>query len=172
MRASLTGVETVALPRSVADRTHAHLRATGRRGLEGIALWAGVQDGAAFSIREALLPEQQGIRSEHGLAVMVHGPELQRINLHLYRNGLRLLAQVHSHPTHAYHSAMDDEYAIATALGSFSIVVPDFAFHPFNVAAFATYRLTARPWWSPGARPRWAAVDAHRAARLFQLVEG
>lgn len=171
MRASLTDVSTVLLPASVVRETHAHLRAVGRRGLEGVALWAGVQEGATFGVSEAIVPRQDGVRTEHGLMVSVDGPELQRINLHLYRAGLRLLAQVHSHPTHAYHSAMDDEYAIATALGSFSIVVPDFAEAPFSVAGCATYRLSARPWWKPGGRPEWTAVRPDVAASLIRIVE-
>ncbi|WFU80767.1 Mov34/MPN/PAD-1 family protein [Bradyrhizobium sp. CIAT3101] len=170
MKVSLTGVTSVMLPRSVMTRTHAHLAATGMRGLEGMALWAGVQEGHVFDVREVIIPEQQGIRSDHGLAVMVPGPELQRINLYLYRSKLRLLAQIHSHPTHAYHSEMDDEYAIATALGAFSLVVPDFARDPFSIARCATYRLTPRPWWKSGSRPEWKSVAA--AAAIFNIVEG
>ncbi|MDI3566662.1 Mov34/MPN/PAD-1 family protein [Bradyrhizobium sp. Arg816] len=166
----MTEVVSVTLPRSVVTRTHAHLTATGMRGLEGMALWAGVQEGRVFNIREVIIPEQQGIRSDHGLAVMVLGPELQRINLHLYRSKLRLLAQIHSHPTHAFHSEMDDEYAIATTLGAFSLVVPDFARDPFSIARCATYRLTPRPWWKPGIRPEWKSVDA--AVGIFNIVEG
>jgi hypothetical protein len=171
VRASLTHVSAVGVPKSVADTTHAALFAAGRRGLEGMALWAGVQDGTAFRVREAIVPLQQGIRSDHGLAVMVAAPELHRINLHLYKIGLRLLAQIHSHPTHAFHSDMDDEYAITTALGSFSIVVPDFAVDPFSIARCATYRLSPRPWWKPGSRPYWASVSARAAASIITVTE-
>jgi len=130
-----------------------------------------VQDGPRFMIRDVIVPEQQGIRSDHGLAVTVPGPELHRINLHLYKSGMRLLAQIHSHPTHAYHSEMDDEYAIATALGSFSLVVPDFARDPFAIARCATYRLTPRPWFRMGTRPQWAKVDPRRAASIIRITE-
>lgn len=171
MKISLTEVQAVMLPASVAQRTHAHLRSAGLGGMEGIALWAGTQDGAQFRVKEAIIPQQEGIRSEHGLAVTVPGPELQRINLHLYKSGLRLLAQIHSHPTHAFHSAMDDEYAIATALGSFSIVVPDFARGLFSITEFATYRLTPLPWWRPGKRPKWSPVAPRIAASTFRIVE-
>jgi len=171
VKASLTDVNSVLLPAAVAKRTHGHLFATGMRGLEGMALWVGVQTGGEFSIRDVIVPDQQGIRSDHGLAVMVPGPELQRINLHLYKNSLRLLAQIHSHPTHAFHSEMDDEYAIATALGAFSLVVPDFARGPFAIAHCATYRLTPRPWWKPGIRPQWTKVDPRAAASIIKIVE-
>jgi hypothetical protein len=171
MRASLTEVVSVSLPVSIVKRTQGHLYETGLRGLEGMALWTGVQNGAVFRVREVIVPQQEGIRSDHGLAVMVAAPELQRINLHLYRNGLRLIAQIHSHPTHAFHSEMDDEYAIATALGAFSLVVPDFARAPFSIARCATYRLSERPWWKPGARSQWSPVGQKAAASIFDIVE-
>ncbi len=60
MKVSLTEVVSVTLPRSVVTRTHAHLAAAGMRGLEGMALWAGVQDGQVFNIREVIIPEQVG----------------------------------------------------------------------------------------------------------------
>ncbi len=171
MRASLTEVTSVHLPVEVARRTHGHLRAVGLRGLEGMALWVGVQDGACFEIREAIVPQQQGIRGDHGLMVSVPGAELHRINLHLFKNGLRLLAQIHSHPTEAYHSEMDDEYAIATGLGAFSLVVPDFAREPFSIGRCATYRLTPRPFWKPSVRPYWAEVPVHQATKIISIVE-
>jgi len=172
LSASLTTIGTVLLPRSVVAATHARLQSAGRQGLEGMALWAGVQEDRVFDVREVIAPKQQGIRSDHGLAVVVDGQELHRINLHLYRSGLRLLAQIHSHPTEAYHSAMDDEYAIATALGSFSLVVPDFAREPLRLERCAVYRLTARPWWRPGSRPEWAEVSSANVTTIFRTMEG
>ena len=171
MKSSLTEVSLVEVPVAVAATAHAALAAAGRRGLEGMALWAGVQDGASFRVHETIVPEQNGIRSAHGLLVSVGEAELRRINLHLYRSGLRMLAQIHSHPTDAYHSEVDDEYAIATALGSLSIVVPDFARAPFALANCATYRLTAPPFWRPRGRARWAPVPADRVAGAIRIVE-
>lgn len=171
MKASLTEVSSIEVPIEAAATAHAALGAAGRRGVEGMALWAGVQDGPLFRVRETIVPEQNGIRSAHGLLVSVGEAELRRINLHLYRSGLRLLAQIHSHPTDAYHSEVDDEYAIATALGSFSIVVPDFARAPFVLARCATYRLTAAPGWRSTGRPIWTPVATDRIVAMFQLVD-
>jgi hypothetical protein len=168
-RASLQQITRVHLPAEIARQTQTHLAATGRRGLEGMALWAGIQDGEAFRIRTCIVPQQQGHRTEHGLAVTVAGAELHRINLQLYRDGLRLLAQIHSHPTEAYHSDTDDRYAMATALGALSLVVPDFASGPFRLEDFAVYRLTPSPWWRFAPGPYWRALTPKSVRDLFSL---
>lgn len=81
--------------------------------------------------------------------MVVDGDELHRLNVYLHETGLRLIAQVHSHPTVAYHSETDDRYAVATTIGCFSLVVPDFAARPFALADCATYRLSALGVWEP-----------------------
>lgn len=171
MKVSLTEVSLVEVPVGVVAMAHAALAAAGRRGLEGMALWAGVQNGRSFRVHETIVPEQNGIRSAHGLLVSVGEAELRRINLHLYRSGFRLFAQIHSHPTDAYHSEVDDEYAIATALGSFSIVVPDFARAPLQLTRCATYRLTAPPVWRPGGRAKWTEMPVDRVVNMIRFVE-
>lgn len=169
MRQSLKHVVSVRLPQARVEETHSHLAATGRRGLEGMALWAGIQDGDTFAVEQVIIPKQRGLRTEHGLAVTVEGIELHRINMSLRRDGLRLIAQIHSHPTEAFHSAMDDEYAIATALGSLSVVVPDFAAAPFSIRGCAVYRLTEPGWLSLAARPKWRRVRPDAATRLIRV---
>lgn len=167
----LTEVIDVRLPRLVANTTQAHLRAVGRDGLEGMALWAGRLEGSAFTIMDAIIPRQQGHRTQHGLAVSVPGDELHRINMELYRGKLRLIAQVHSHPGHAYHSETDDAYAITTALGSISIVIPDFAVRSFELDDCAAYRLADRPWWYFNSRPRWRKLPHSELASLIRIVD-
>jgi hypothetical protein len=165
----LTQVDQVSLPSKYALETQTHLRATGKRGLEGMALWTGTVEGSNAEITEVIIPKQQGHRTEHGLAVSVPGDELHRINVHLYKTKRRLIAQIHSHPTEAFHSTMDDRYAIATALGSFSIVVPDFASGPFSIEDFATYRLATGRWpWDRA--PRWRSVHAKAAAQIIRIT--
>jgi hypothetical protein len=134
-----------------------------------MALWAGSITGHKARITEVIIPKQHGHRTDHGLAVSVSGDELHRINVHLYKTKQKLLAQVHSHPSEAYHSAMDDRYAIATALGSFSIVVPDFATGPFALAQFATYRLLEGRWFWDRA-PRWRPVSGPAASQIIRIT--
>jgi hypothetical protein len=150
----LADVEKVLVKRRDAERVHTHLRKVGRQGYEGLGLWAGRQAGSVFQVEEAIIPVQQHIRTADGVCVITGAAELHRINVWLFRNGLTLIAQIHSHPGRAYHSSTDDEYAVATTVGCLSLVVPDFATGPFEVGRLASYRLNAFGEWRSVAPPR------------------
>jgi hypothetical protein len=150
----LADVEKVLVKRRDAERVHMHLRKVGRQGYEGLGLWAGKQNGPVFQVEQAIIPVQQHIRTADGVCVITGAEELHRINVWLFRNGLTLIAQIHSHPGRAYHSSTDDEYAVATTVGCFSLVVPDFAVGPFEIRRLASYRLNASAQWHPVASPR------------------
>jgi hypothetical protein len=144
---SLAQVETVRVPRRCVEEAHSHLALVGRKGLEGFALWAGVHSGSTFHVRDTIIPEQTGLRTDLGVCVTVDGRELHRINVWLYNHGLTLVAQLHSHPTEAYHSDTDDTYPIATVTGSLSLVIQDFARPPFSLRRCAVYRLLPPNGW-------------------------
>lgn len=142
---------------------HAHLRDLGDDGFEGMALWCGELEGETFRVRETFIPEQRGLRTADGVCVYVAGDELHRLNVWLFERGLVVGAQLHSHPTNAYHSTTDDTYAIATLSGALSIVVRNFAADPFSLADCATYRLDERG--------RWLELSTAEACRLVQVED-
>lgn len=146
-RAGFLDLAELVVPRGLADAAQAHLRAVGRRGNEGFALWIGRRVGDAFHVDETVIPEQRGLRFDTGVCVTVGSEELFRINKYLYATGRQLVAQIHSHPTEAYHSETDDTYPIATTAGAFSLVVPDFAKRPFSLEECAVYRLVPGNGW-------------------------
>ena len=78
---------------------------------------------------------------------VVQGDELNRINRELYSLGLKLIAQIHSHPTEAYHSETDDAFPIVTILGGISVVVPDFGSRGIDLSTWEVYRLNNGPIW-------------------------
>lgn len=160
-RASLSNMQKLLVTPEVVHATLEHFRNVGAQGSEGLAIWAGPSStGADWQATCAIIPRQTGLRSDHGIAVTVSGEELHRLNVFLYQNQLRLITQVHSHPTHAYHSEMDDEYAIATELGALSIVVPYFGNDQDDISESAVYRLMPRRWWEVFGRPaRWRRTD-------------
>lgn len=153
----------VTVPRQLANAAQEHMRSVGKRGNEGFALWIGHRVGTAFHVNEALIPEQRGLRFDTGVCVTVSGEEMFRINRYLYQTGRELVAQLHSHPTDAYHSETDDTYPIATTAGAFSLVVPDFAVRQFSLDECAVYRLIPHDGWLEFPTP---AVH-----RVFQLTD-
>ncbi len=155
---SLAAVTTLHIPRTALEETIDALRAFGRRGNEGFALWVGTIADDRARIEQCLVPEQNSIRSEDGVGYFIDSTTLFAINRYLSERRLRLIAQVHSHPTEAYHSSTDDAYAIVTAEGGFSLVVPYFARGPASIPAWAVYRLR---------QGRWTAVPADEVERTF-----
>lgn len=143
----LTTVKSVRVPRELALKAHAYLRQVGLQGAEGFALWAGVLRDEVFRVTHTRIPVQHHLHTDGGILVVVDSDELLRTNLWLYEEGLTLVAQLHSHPTAAYHSETDDALPIVAAVGGLSLVAPDFARRPFSLADYAVYRLTPEDGW-------------------------
>lgn len=140
-----------------------HLACVGQSGYEGLGLWVGTISDETATVETAVVPEQRLIRSASGVGVYVDGAELHRINVWLFEKGLRILAQLHSHPTDAYHSDTDDANALATTVGSLSLVVPNFARAPFDLSQVAAYRLDGRG--------NWMAVPPRAVSGLIEIVD-
>jgi hypothetical protein len=158
----LADVTELRVPLQVLMDGYEFMRSAGRLRLEGMVLWAGKQRDSIFTVTELIVPKQKGVSTADGVCAIVEADELARLNMHLYRNSLELVAQVHTHPTEAYHSSTDDEYAIATTIGCFSIVVPNFAVVSYALAQCAVYRLDVG-----GA---WLEVDESRAPNRIVVV--
>jgi hypothetical protein len=142
------------------------LRGPGERGFEALVLWAGRwRDGepGIFEVELAFMPRQRAVRTERGVAVIVDGDALFEMNVLLNDRGLRLVAQLHSHPDEAYHSETDDRYSVVTARAGLSLVVPDFAYGPFVLESCAIYRLEAGG--------EWIEVPSHEVVPLINIVE-
>lgn len=82
----------------------------------------------------------------------------------LGEGGLKIAAQVHSHPQEAFHSSADDTWAIVRHEGALSLVVPYFAQRTTDTSFLAdqkTYRLDALNRWTNIPSPeldRWLQV--------------
>lgn len=133
------------VPKQIVAGTGEALREFGAEGFEGLVLWAGELSPTTARVTSGFVPPQHPIRDESGVGYFVDGDALFELNRELHRGGLVLLAQVHSHPGEAYHSAADDRYAIATAEGSYSLVAPEFG-EAFSVSSCAVYCLEGGYW--------------------------
>lgn len=142
-----SGIEKVSIPKVLLSEAQLFLRKVGATGREGMILWVGHADGGHFQVANFLIPRQKGLKTKDGVCVVVDADEMHRINVELFQSGLRLIAQVHTHPSDAYHSDTDDEYAIATTAGCLSLVIPDFATREFHLSDCAVYRLDKEGSW-------------------------
>jgi proteasome lid subunit RPN8/RPN11 len=121
----------------------------GSEGFEGFVLWSGIMIGLErFEFCSFIVPEQHARLTNNGLLVSVDGTALFEVNRLLHDRGEILAAQVHSHPTEAYHSSTDNTFPLATILGGLSVVIPDFARNaPTDIHKWAWYRLSKRGLW-------------------------
>lgn len=144
----------ITVSRATIDQMLESMREFGSHGWELLVLWLGeIEPGTGNAhVTRAFVPKQKAISSEDGVGYFVSGETLFQLNRDLSETGLRLIAQVHSHPRRAYHSEADDRYAIVTAEGGLSLVVPDFGSAPPDPAAWAIYRLNGRDWREVGTR--------------------
>lgn len=148
---------------SILKETSEVLRKYGDQGYEGLVLWIGtINDDNTAEVTKAITPEQDSIKSENGVGYFVKSETLFSVNKFLSETGLRLLAQIHSHPGRAYHSDADDRYCIVTIEGGFSIVVPNFGFGPSDISSWATYRLI---------NGTWESLSTKRVNKLFNIED-
>ena len=148
--------------RAVVDSTLRILRKFGRYRLEGLVLWLGKIEPGRAHVTRAFTPDQQPVSDEDGVGYFVGADALFELNRGLAETGLRLIAQVHSHPSRAYHSDTDDRYAVVTADGGLSLVVPNFGRAPADPASWAVYRLS---------KGDWRELAAREGRKLFVLRE-
>lgn len=110
----------------VAETLEAVARA-GALGYEAFVVWGGRwTSDDTITITSAYLPTQTPHQTPEGLAVTLDGDALFAANMSMFGRDEVLVAQVHSHPTHAFHSDLDDAMPIVSLRGALSGVVPDF----------------------------------------------
>jgi hypothetical protein len=163
MTRGFLGVKKIIVPSAAVAETQAHLAAMGEYECEGFVLWVGTRDEATFHVVEAIIPAQRALKSLDGVCITIDSDELFRLNRYLYERGFQIIAQIHSHPTDAYHSETDDTYPVATTVGALSLVVPDFARHKFHLSHCAVFRLI------PGSG--WCELERSSVSQLIHIVE-
>lgn len=158
----LDKINTFAVGRQVLTATGEALREAGDDGCERFVLWTGQVEQDVLRIRTAHVPEQRAYRTDLGLLVHVDGDALHRLNAWLYEHQETLAAQVHAHPSRAFHSETDDTYPIVTTIGGLSVVAPDFARSGVLARGTAVYRLTDHGW---------VRIRRRRVKRLLKVVD-
>jgi hypothetical protein len=142
----LSEIRRFSVPTSIVATTEESLREAGDDGYEMFVLWSGNADGEDFEFRTPHAPRQTAYRTRDGLSVRVDGAALHQLNRWLLDNDEVLAAQVHAHPSDAYHSKTDDSYPIVTARGGLSLVAADFARDGLMADSSALFRLDQDGW--------------------------
>lgn len=153
------------IPAAVFRLTLDRLGGSGRATSEGVAYWPGaLRRGRVGAVGRAIFADDYpGFASSAGHASVPLGAAL-RIGEEVHRRGEVLLAQVHTHPGEAFHSAVDDARPISHRRGFFSLVVPRFGAGVRSVAQCRAYEHRGRGVWR-ALRPRTAAAR-------FRIVGG
>ena len=126
------------------------LRAAGARSEERVVLWLALahDSGATRRVVEVYEPAQIADVDYFRLPQ----DSLRSLMAHLRGRRLMIVAQVHSHPGRAFHSDVDDDWAIVRHTGALSLVLPRFA-RDVTVENFAelaaTYELSPANQWLP-----------------------
>jgi hypothetical protein len=114
--------------------------------VERALLWLGKASPQYFEVVEVHMPLQITRRAQ--FTITQEG--MEQLYLRIRETRLQVVAQIHTHPAMAFHSAADDEWAICRHLNAYSIVVPYFC-ATTNIGNFkeeaATYILNADNEW-------------------------
>jgi len=148
----LAGVSRFRIESPLIDYTLRCLREAGQRKLEAFVLWGGQfeRDASVFRFNSAMFPEQTSVDTEDGLMVTISGHALHLANEFFYNRAEIMAGQVHSHPTDAFHSSLDDLLPCITILGGLSVVVPDFGANGWeDITNWAWFRLRGYRAWEP-----------------------
>ncbi|HET6867213.1 MAG TPA: hypothetical protein VFH80_14935 [Solirubrobacteraceae bacterium] len=149
------------LSRAMLERTADFLRRRGEKGLEATVVWLGrMVDETHAEILQVYAPEQIGYASDEGVAVEVTQQGLAEL-IGSLPPGVFVLARVHSHPSSAYHSSLDDDNMLISHEGAISIVVPYFARDGIDLAGCSVNELRHGHGWRE--------LDAAEVAKRFTV---
>jgi proteasome lid subunit RPN8/RPN11 len=112
----------LSVPRSLVAATLHELRNAGAESKERLVLWTGQPGPRAHASTMVVPPQDADLDYFH-----VPPMGMRAVFDALRPNRHAVLAQIHSHPGEAFHSEVDDEWAIVRYEGALSIVVPYFA---------------------------------------------
>lgn len=136
-------IKEVQVPRKVLNSTFEFLRKYGKYSLESHALWVGNDESNIFCVSDVWFPKQYN----SSISYEVPEKEVHRINVELNELDLTAIAQVHTHPSSAFHSCTDDHWSMLVLPGSFSIVIPNYGFiKEDNLNEWSIYRYNGREW--------------------------
>lgn len=153
---------------------HRYLRDRGEEGLEATALLATTApraDGPVY-LDVCILPRQEATRSAYGVSVLIPTAEIVALTSILSQLRAYLRVKVHTHPSEAYHSELDDENMLMRFGDGVSIVIPDFAAGDITrISEWSINKFDTERGWEriPSARGMISLVDAPAPGALRHI---
>jgi hypothetical protein len=132
----------ITLAAGVLERSFEQLRHCGGARRECVVLWTGplAQPGL---IDDVVHPAH----TASAVGYDIDPAWIGQLWLELAKHARTVRAQVHTHPSSAYHSSQDDAHALVHTPRYLSLVIPDFASGPISlVDAFLTERGSDGSW--------------------------
>ena len=121
------------------------LQTAGRR--ECVLLWLGRREDGVQRILDVYKPMQKGTKDYFEIPRKGMAALMERLRT----QGLYVVSQVHTHPALAFHSPVDDKWAIVRHTNALSLVLPYFA-QSTTIENFlqeaATYQLDPLNHWN------------------------
>jgi len=135
------------VPRHVIELSQPLLAEPGLGGYEAVVVWVGRMRGEkSVDIVEVIRPAQIAKRSSIGCSVEIPPESLTEL-IRVLEVGCFVAARLHTHPTEAYHSELDDTNMLISHVGAISIVVPFFARDPIVLERCSVNELTGDEGW-------------------------
>lgn len=147
------------LPEGLLRDTHEYFAPYWRARVESAAFWAGIELGHTQVATTLVAP---GLLQTAG-NFQVTRESLRRMARHLRSQGLKVLAQNHTHPTQwVGHSGYDDANAYSTGDGALSLVWPDYgAYVSCNLEGIGIHECY---------RHKWVELDQELRQQRIQVV--
>jgi hypothetical protein len=138
-------VDTIEITIDQLNDTWSLMREPGRDGFEAAVLWIGRVDAHGRAVvGRVVRPRQWATRTAGGVGVALDPDGLTDLILSLEDE--IVVARLHTHPTTAYHSHVDDHNTVIGHAGAISIVVPNFAAGPPDLHECSVNVLAAEGW--------------------------
>lgn len=139
--------ETFFVSRHVVELSQPLLAEPGLEGYEAVVVWVGRMGGEnTVDIVQVIRPAQVATRSLMGCSVEIPPDALSDL-ISVLDEGSFVAVRLHTHPTEAYHSELDDTNMLIGHVGAISIVVPYFARDPIALEGCSVNELTRADGW-------------------------
>jgi hypothetical protein len=135
-------VANLSVEPAVLERTYSQLATCGGGRRECVVYWVSRHDDPDV-IRRVVHP----VHRAGFFGYEVDSDYVNSLFLDLRRDREKARVQVHTHPEGASHSATDDRFALAPSLGFLSLVIPNFALGPPDLAASHLVEMQADGEW-------------------------